>query len=267
MKQLVITGNENGWGSNYIRINDNLIWCNENNVIPYIKLGSETRCFFNGATDNIWELFYNQEPYLGDSFQIDPGFSPSTIDAYFKHPYCTSYENRKNAEQAYLKYIKPNLKEYLNNKIITFMNENHLIPGKYKALHIRGTDWYDQLETRILRTILFPLDKYHSIIKEIVKEDEKLFIMSDNWETINYMGKKFRDVAFYKGAIRAENYNDANAPHNTYTHPDPKMIEDLIIETTVASQAESFIHSEGNTDMTVLLMNATLKNHYIKTIF
>ncbi len=266
MKQLIVKGNEAGWGSNFIRINDQLIWCDENNILPYIKLGSETRCFYDGTTDNIWELFYKQvSPDLGASCQVNEA-PPSCIDSYFGNTYCTSYENRKKAENTYLKYFKPNLKESLNNKIIDFMTENNLTPGTYAALHIRGTDWYDQLRTNILRSTLFPLDRYYGIIKEIVPEEKKLFVMSDNWETIYYMEKKFKDVISYKDAIRAENYTDPDAPHNTYTHRNPKMIEDLILETTVASQAESFIHSEGNTDLMVLLMNASLNSHYIKTI-
>jgi hypothetical protein len=266
MEQFTIRGFEAGWGANFIRINDQLIWCDENNILPYIKLGPETRCFYNGTTENIWELFYNQlSPDLGTSCQVSA--TPSTyIECYFGNALCTSYENRKKVENTYLKYFKPNLKEYLNNKIVDFMSEKGLVPGKYFALHIRGTDWLDQLRMNILRSILFPLDRYYSIIKEIIPEDKKLFVMSDNWETIYYMEKKFKDVVFYKDAIRAENYSDPNAPHNTYTHCDPKMIEDLILEATVASQSEKFIHSEGNTDLMVLLMNATLNSHYIKTI-
>jgi hypothetical protein len=267
MKQFIIKGFEAGWGANFIRINDQLIWCDENNILPYVKLGPETRCFYDGTTNNIWELFYNQlSPELGSSNQTNIMPTVSYIETYFGNDYCTSHENRKKAENTYLKYFKPNLKEYLNNKIINFIIENGLIPGKYVALHIRGTDWYDQLRTNILRSTLFPLDRYYNIIKEIVPEDKKLFVMSDNWETIHYMEKKFKNVISYKNAIRAENYSDSNAPHNTYTHKNPQMIEDLILETTVASQAEFFIHSEGNTDLMVLLMNAALNSHYIKTI-
>jgi hypothetical protein len=267
MKQYIIAGNDAGWGSNFIRINDRLLWCEEKGFIPYIKLGPETRCFYDGTTDNIWELFFNQSPCLGAEHQTNIKETPkSYIETYFRSPKCLSYENRKQVENMYLKYFKPNLKRYLSDKIFSFMEDNKLIPGNYIALHIRGTDWLDQLKLNVLRSTLFPLDRYYSIIKEIVPEDKKLFVMSDNWETIHYMKEKFKDVVFYKDAIRANNYRDANAPHNTYTHRNPKMIEDLILENTVASQSESFIHSEGNTDLTVMLMNASLKNHYIATI-
>lgn len=261
MKQLIIRGNNAGWGSIFFGIIDHIYWCEKNNVAPYIYLGAETDCYWNN-TGNVWELFYYNFPFMGqENIIIVPKYV--IIDTNFRNDYCLSQKNRETGEYIFLKYILPNLKKEMVDKINSIKTNLGLIDNEYVALHFRGTDWDEGRGRR--RSENYSLDKYIKEVEKVYQEGKKLFVISDNTETIIRLKERFNNVVYYDKALRSATYDGQSVHHHLY-RGNPQLVEDLIIETQICSNAHSFIHSEGNVDLMVLLMNANIKSLYIKTI-
>ena len=258
MKKLVITGNGAGWGSNFLKICDQLNWCMDNDTEPYILLGPETECFFNGS--NVWDRFYIQE-HATELFSTE---HKAVIESDFRKPICLSLENRLKGERVYNKYIKPTLKPEVLEKITKFMSSNSLLNNEYDSLHFRGTDWCEHIVGK-RRAVIYPLSRYLDEVEKVYDPNKKLFVMSDNIETINSLKNKFKNVIYYSDILRSDSYDGLSVHHDLY-NKNPKLVEDLIIETTICSLADSFIHSEGNIDLMILIMNSNLKSKYIKTL-
>jgi hypothetical protein len=269
MKQLLITGNSAGWGSNFIRILDYLLYCESNNLEPYINLGPETSCFWNN-TGNVWELFFNNPQFKQNDHINIP--HPGGITTDFKYANCLSSENREKAERVYLKYIEPNIKPRILDKVNKFLIDNDILDKEFESLHFRGTDWaikqdgYHNLITT-LRSKAFPLSKLLENVLRLHSPNKKLFVMSDNHETVNFIKNNINNVISYDSSFRANKYDgpSAHPSWNNNKPGNPKLAEDVIIETLIASKSKEFIHAEGNTDLIVLLMNSKITSKYIKT--
>lgn len=264
----VIKGNSAGWGSQFLTVLAKTITCSINGEIPDVQWDSSCLCYNDGSIPNVWALFY--EPFTTPPEKYDvPKFPYFLCDWTFKDPFCASYENRIIPGTIYNNYIKPAEKQYIKDIVSNFMNANGLVENEYEALHFRGTDWSTiHSPGNKLRSELCPLSWYVEEVRKIYDPNKKLFIMSDNHETINVLKENFTNVVFYDKATRATKYSGPSV-HNSWNNPargNHKLAEDMIIETSIASKAKALIHSEGNVGLVILNMNPNMESKLIRTI-
>lgn len=271
-KQITLRGNNAGWGSNFIRVLDKAIWAERNSASLYVYFGPETKCYYDNKINNLWELCFDSFEFLGKSQQI-PYPDIAFIESNFGDPRCLSSANRNLGEDTYKKYVESKIKPHIKEKVSLLMTEIGLVEGQYDSLHFRGTDWavaqQDRSKlTQNLRSLLFPLSKYVQEVSKYYDPTKKLFVMSDNEETISCLKDNFNNIVYLKDIVRAKTYvgPSVHSSWNSNNPPNSKLIEDITFETLIASKASSFIHSEGNIDLMVLVMNASLTSKYIKTL-
>jgi hypothetical protein len=126
--------------------------------------------------------------------------------------------------------LKPNVKE----KIDTFVSEN-FEGNKVLGVHFSGTDHPEKKH----------MDFYLDYIKEKVKDYDKLFICSDEWDRFRLAEIANKNKAVSYDSIR--NAHPVFSPHPRNDDPEyqHKIAEDVIVEAYLMSKVDYLVCCGG----------------------
>jgi hypothetical protein len=220
----------------------------------YIHWGQESLYYDNENGENVWEYYFenintfnnNQIGYLSDYIEL---FEYDDLD--FK-------QSMNYLINTYVK-IKPFVLEIIDNLIK--IDENVL------GLHIRKTDkntphFHGESE------IALPLDNeiYFKHIDDNLKYFDKIFLASDDIETINIFIEKYGDKIIYnKDCFRSSGNISIHAHHKDISGFKKGL--DVLIDCLCLSRCKYLIKSTSNVSSTAQFFNLNLKSLNLNEIY
>lgn len=268
-KTLLITSRNCGFFSNFMHIVDNLQWCDDNGYKPVIQLEyrnvlplhqgwqySDGRpdvwnYFFKPVSDNIetgqveYSYFFKLSNYImHDGW--DNGQNKGYIwDLTQQGRTDEILANRKRVHATIEKYIKPS---DITAQIINDFKAKHFT-GKVLGVHVRGTDYR-----------FHDFDAYVNAIRQYEKDYDKIYVATDNKETITRMKELFGDkVCYYETELRSEKFIDKVVVFNgdvLKTGADHlKHGQDVLVEALLCSSCDRFICINSGVACSVLYLS------------
>jgi len=265
-----------GFFSSIFQMIDNLKYCELNNIKPIIKWDSIS--LYNNEEENCWGNFFeeiNDGIPVGEFIDIYdlPGINERALfflrDYMMVDPYVGNFrlklwhfsgtmKSASNKEELYnyrveinemiLKYIKPN--EKVLNEVSKIINTEW---DKTLAVHIRGTDYWTNQNT---------LDEFCVRIQDNIEKNkyEKIFVASDNNQSINYIKEKFKNVLYYNTDIR-QNDLTSSAPicHNVSGEKKTKHGMDVLVECILLSKCDKIICVNSNVAAMACFLNPEME--------
>lgn len=259
-----------GFFSSVFQMIDNLKYCEINNIKPIIKWDSLS--LYNNDESNSWVNFFEEindgvpEGVFIDIYDI-PRINERALfflkDYMMIDPYAGNfklklwhflggdeqlYNYRVEINQMILKYIRPNKK--VLNEVDTVINDEW---DNTLAVHIRGTDYsldYNKLESFCER------------IQDNISKNgyTKIFVASDNIESINYIKERFINVLNYDTNLR-QKYLTSSSPicHNVTGHQKVKHGMDVLVESILLAKCNKIICVNSNVAGMACYLNPGMK--------
>jgi len=127
---------------------------------------------------------------------------------------------------------------------------------KILGVHIRKTD-----RSRDLRYTND--DVYFNDIDSIINDYDGLFLVSDNYQSINIFNQKYKDKSFYVDDIKRCEFSDI--VHTMFIDDDDRYKQgwDVLIETYLLSKCHKNIITTSNISTFAICLNTNLKYHYL----
>jgi hypothetical protein len=264
-----------GFFSSLYQIIDNLKYCEINNIKPIIIYDKTFK--YNNNNENAWNNFFepvndsipegnvidirsceNQVElfFLKNFLMVDPfsrNFNLKLWDLYSKGNSIETYNHRMEINNLITKYIKP--KEDILNEVKKFDGFEW---NKILAVHSRGTDFCK--DGNHLDLLLFET-------KRVIEKYgyEKIFIASDNQESINLFCNKFDNVIFYETSLRMDNMNNPQPIfHNVFGEDKVKQGKDVLIESILMSKCDRIICVNSNVSAYSCYLNPEIKINLVR---
>jgi hypothetical protein len=152
---------------------------------------------------------------------------------------------RNDAYVVIKKYIA--LSDSITNVVDKFEKDNFC--GKMLGVHVRGTDYG-----------FHDLNKYIEAIDNILLNYDKIYLATDNNETIDKMKQIYKDkICYYETNLRSEKFIDKVVIFNegVVRNLDDKYKQgqDVLVEATLLSKCDHLICISSGVALSVLLMN------------
>lgn len=252
-------GKNVGFFSNFFGVINNLIWCEKNNKNPVV-FWDKTNLYYDFCRgENVWEYYFNPISSLsyeqGDKIRVSylaPDGSGVKAKGYLLFSKITN-DYRQYMHKVIKKYIT--LKPEVSKKIEKYYNQ-HLRGKKTIGIHVRG-----------FRDGVRPLD-----IKKIIKtantcECDQFFIATDEEKNIEILKNGLNKKIIYYPAHRSLDSNFLYLqPSSKLNVSKAELGEEVLIEATLLSLCNLFIHSASNVALAVLFLNPELKNIYLSPV-
>lgn len=250
-----------GWPSGGLAISltsllNHLAYCEQSNKIPVVYWGKELYYYneggFNGS-HNVFEYYFEPVSNLKYNDNDTINYFCQSCPISFSY-YDTSDEKRFAANQLFNKYVK--IKPVVQKKIDKFYNR-YMARKKTIGIHIRGTD--KKIEEKIVEP--------KEMIKEAIKHADKntqFLISTDEQKILDEMIKllKGRKVIYYK-CNRSLDGEPLHIPtkKNLFIAQNG---EDVLVEMTLLSKCDVFLHTLSNVSSIPLYLNCNLINITLK---
>lgn len=238
-----------GFFSNLFQIIDNLKYCEMNNLKPILRLDGFS---YSDGRDNIWNYYFEEIndsiPYqnnetssffklIGNNFVLDNYHLLNLWNFIFD--YKSQLNHRLEVNSIISKYIKPS--KHISDIVNNFKGEKF---SNTLGIHMRGTDYGFN-----------NLDAYLNKINEIQKDKnyDNIYIMSDNFESIEIISKEYRNCFCYPTNLRMQKLSD---PVLAFSVDNPlKHGEDVLVETYLLSMCKEIICVNSNVSAMALFLN------------
>ena len=263
---LLINTREYGFFSSMFQILDNIKYCEDNDIKPIICLG-EKFIYKSNDIENGWNSFFenindgiiegnaidyssipNGELYIMNNFLL---CEPSTMNLKLKiwEEHVRDPNDRSHRiyiNEFILKYLNP--VSYIHDEIDNFTSSN--FTKNVLGVHIRGTDYGFHNIDAYINQIRLMVDTY---------QYDKIYIASDNKESINIINSKFENVCWYHTELRTENISDS-APvcHIVHDNDKVKHGHDVLIESFLLSKCNRLICINSNVAGMAGYLNPTM---------
>lgn len=238
-----------GFFANFLMFVDNVKYCQQNNIKPIITM--QNNYFYNDGRNDLWNSFF--EPYndniIVGSHTNSQFFKLWDEDFLVRQGKVMVWENFGNNEVSkknrlevneIVKTFKP-IQE-IESVVDQFVNDNFL-NKKVVGVHIRGTDYgFNNLE------------KYVEHIKNYGDYD-KIYVASDNEESIKYIESNLNNVCYYNTDIRKKTINEDVLCRGLSRDKKIKHGQDVLIECLLLSNCHHLVCINSNVAASALYIN------------
>ncbi len=245
---------------NFLGVINNLQYCKKNNLEPIVYWGKHNLYYeetgYQGSK-NVWEYYfepisnasYTSKDYLWNSNRTPDGEEIIPI----ANEYCEKYAKQEFREAGHTiiqEYVK--LKPYIKQKVESFFQE-HMFAKKTIGIHLRGTDKKAEIQPVNPDDILNDAN----VIAQNFPGCQ-FFIATDEERLLKKAQSILKRKVIYYDAYRSSN---GQAIHwGNKKLPKAKLAEEVIIEATLLSRCDFFLHTCSSVSTAVLLLNPQL-NH------
>lgn len=261
---IYVSGGRRGFYSNVLWYLNN---CNRAELLSdNIEFNDFSTNYCDDPTKGFYDFFQRYE--LNNNLKYDYDINIEDIEniRYFKNTqicgFILDFDIRKYINFLIYKYLKIN--ENIKNKIN--LNLKNFKDKKVLGVHIRQTDLY---RSHIDNKLDKPL-KIQDYLKEIennISNYDMLYLMSDNYQSIEIVKNYFKDfpIYFIKDIIRSNNSldNPIFRNNNNKSTDKYKLGEDIIIETELLSKCDKIIITNSNISSYCLVNNLNIEFKYL----
>lgn len=261
---IYVSGGRRGFYSNVLWYLNN---CNRAELLSdNIEFNDFSTNYCDDPTKGFYDFFQRYE--LNNNLKYDYDINIEDIEniRYFKNTqicgFILDFDIRKYINFLIYKYLKIN--ENIKNKIN--LNLKNFKDKKVLGVHIRQTDLY---RSHIDNKLDKPL-KIQDYLKEIennISNYDMLYLMSDNYQSIEIVKNYFKDfpIYFIKDMIRSNNSldNPIFRNNNNKSTDKYKLGEDIIIETELLSNCDKIIITNSNISSYCLVNNLNIEFKYL----
>lgn len=249
-KSLIIKNRtSSGFFSNFLIFVDNVKYCEMNEIKPILTM--ENNYFYNDGRDNLWNSFFepfNDNIRVGE--EIESNFFLLWNEKFLVHQgKVMVWENSENQEEStknrlevYETVKKFTPSKEIQNIVDNFVNTN-FSNQKVIGVHIRGTDYG-----------FHDLDQYVKAIQQYESFD-KVYVASDNQQSIDYIANHFDNVCFYDTDIRKKDINEDVLCRNLSNDLRVKHGQDVFVESLLLSKCNHLISVNSNVAAAALYFN------------
>ena len=239
-----------GLFSNVVFVLNHLAESKKFNYIPIIDMQNYLTVYNElnkiRKTNNAWEYYFKQpskftleEVYKSHNVIITENRFYNNFRYDMENPYFDDFNSvQKLVNDHFLKICNKIKKKYFNQKIL--------------GVHFRGTSYK--------RSVGHPLpatkNQMKNLVKKIMARDNinKILLEKEEKNYLDFFLKEFKDKVIYlKSAYRSDK-NDAftTYPRNNHRY---KLGREILIETILLSECDSFIYLQSNVSGAVLSFN------------
>ena len=248
----------------YLGVVNNLLWCKKNNKVPVVYWGPHSYYYekkgYHGKK-NVWEYYFEPVSTMqykrGDMVHNANAAPDGTRITPVEISLCNKYDElaiRNEAHAIIKEHI--HLRPYLTQKINTFY-QTHMAGKKTIGIHLRGTDKKIEVIPVNIQEMLNDANKlaeeYPGCQFFIATDEEKLLHLAKTvlkGKVINYNSQRSR-----KGkAVHRD---------SKFKHP-AKLGEQVIIEATLLSRCDLFLHTCSSVSTAALFLNPILEHKRYK---
>jgi hypothetical protein len=261
---IYVSGGRRGFYSNVLWYLNN---CNRAEILSdNIEFNDFSTNYCDDPSKGFYDFFQRYE--LNNNLKYDYDINIKDIEniRYFKNTeicgFILDFDIRKYINFLIYKYLKIN--ENIKNKIN--LNLKNFKDKKVLGVHIRQTDLY---RSHIDNKLDKPL-KIQDYLKEIennISNYDMLYLMSDNYQSIEIVKNYFKDfpIYFIKDIIRSNNIldNPIFRNNNNKSTDKYKLGEDIIIETELLSKCDKIIITNSNISSYCLVNNLNIEFKYL----
>ncbi|XP_028518624.1 uncharacterized protein LOC110251199 isoform X3 [Exaiptasia diaphana] len=191
----------------------------------------------------------------------------SLLNLSFRHRDVEGFEGiisrrvRQYANSLIKQYIKvrPNIQQMVDVFFSKYMKGYHVL-----AVHIRGTDHGDEMEDGKLPQLMTWIKnaEYHF---ESLPSPKKIFIASDNSESIRKFISEFGDKVIFTKAHRSYNYEGMDSVHlSNIDHY--KLGTEVLVDILLMAKCRHFLHAESSVASLVAYFNPDIYTHFLDHI-
>jgi len=240
-----------GFFSNLLMILDNLKFCEMRNMKPILRMRN---FIYTDGRDKLWNHYFqpiNDSATEGiiswsDFFKVYPFILVNAIGAAvfweMEQRKQDTKDHRIAVNDICKRYIFPS--DNIKNIIDDFKEKN--FNGKILGVHVRGCDYG-----------FYDMNAYINKINEKISNYDKIYLATDNFETLNLLKGIYGDKLFhYETDIRMPNFKGPVLCFNT----DDKLKhgEDVLIEMFLLSNCDHLISINSNVPLFALYYNKDL---------
>lgn len=261
---IYVSGGRRGFYSNVLWYLNN---CNRAEILSdNIEFNDFSTNYCDDPSKGFYDFFQRYE--LNNNLKYDYDINIKDIEniRYFKNTeicgFILDFDIRKYINFLIYKYLKIN--ENIKNKIN--LNLKNFKDKKVLGVHIRQTDLH---KSYIDNKLDKPL-KIQDYLKEIennISNYDMLYLMSDNYQSIEIVKNYFKDfpIYFIKDIIRSNNSldNPIFRNNNNKSTDKYKLGEDIIIETELLSKCDKIIITNSNISSYCLVNNLNIEFKYL----
>ncbi len=240
-----------GFGSAFLAVLNHLDHCNKTNKTPVVYWGPESFYYnkegFNGS-HNVWEYYFNPTSNLHYAIKDRINMSYGVNNHQHFYYNLISPAKRKEAAALIKKYIKINTP--VLNKIDAFFAQN-MAGKKTIGIHIRGTDKIREEK---------PVEPEQMVLEALKYADNntQFLIASDEQKLLNRIIELLpKNKSIYYDCYRS----DDGKPLHIHRKPSfAQLGEDILVEISLLSKCDIFIHTASNVSSVALYFNPDLPN-------
>ena len=242
------------WGGFFASFNcvlNHISWCERNGKTPVVYWDERSVYHNPGGfyrkTNNVWEYYFESvsRVYAKPSSTINLEFFPKNESMEFCQDYIDQ-STRNKAHSLIAKYIK--IRQRTSTKINTFYNRN-MLKKHTIGIHLRGTDKFKEVA-------LVDAQKIVEVALQHAHNDTQFFVASDEQRLI----QEIRSLLHDRKVISYNCYRSQNGnPLHLGGGPSAAQNgEDVLIEASLLSKCNMFIHTLSNVSTGVLYLNPHL---------
>lgn len=261
---IYVSGGRRGFYSNVLWYLNN---CNRAELLSdNIEFNDFSTNYCDDPTKGFYDFFQRYE--LNNNLKYDYDINIEDIEniRYFKNTqicgFILDFDIRKYINFLIYKYLKIN--ENIKNKIN--LNLKNFKDKKVLGVHIRQTDLHKSYIDNKLDKPL-KIDDYLKEIENNISNYDMLYLMSDNYQSIDIVKNCFKDfpIYFIKDTIRSNNSldNPIFRNNNNKSTDKYKLGEDIIIETELLSKCDKIIITNSNISSYCLVNNLNIEFKYL----
>jgi len=281
-KSLYIHTRDCGFFSSMLQIVDNLKYCDMQGFKPIIDLKPNFRYQFD--EDDPWVNYFepiNDKVIEGDLISIDnisneglyllENFILVNPSRYNFKGYIWElisnnspeiYQNRMEVHKIISKYLKPN--QFIKNEVSQFKMEN--FGGKMLGVHIRGTDFNFENNPDLSE---YNIEKIIISIKKLILEHgyTKIYLASDNQESLDIITNEIPNSFFYKTDFRAEKFFNLLPSFKIFDQKDMvKQGQSVLIESILLSSCDGLLCINSGVSSFSAYLNPNMDIHLMTRI-
>ncbi len=213
---------------------------------------------FNGVKDNVWEYYF--EPLS----KAQPSKPFHAMYCAPDNSYILSFNTMNKIDKPYRRYVNYFIKKYIKikapilKKIYDFYQAN-MAGKKTVGIHVRGTDHYEEVNAEPLSVIINKANEF---------KDVQYLVATDEQKILDELKKYLNGKVISYDCYRSTDGYSIQPSHHNIKRPHPAQYgEDVIVEVSLLSKCDIFLHGLSNVAMAVLYFNPESDNyHFGKTV-
>ena len=251
-----------------------LVYADMYRLVPVVRFeNSELYSEADDIVDNInlFECFFNQyQNYKTQEVLI----SKNVVFMETYHMKTIPSEKVFDQDNLTVRQLGTIIRKYirLNQSLMKYINNNNVVlgeKGKVIGVHVRGTDYKAGYRGH---PVYVPVEDYIKKVRDVLDKNDcyRIFLATDEVETIELFNKEFHDILIYNDVYRAkENGNIGmhctigEEPRKNHKH---MLVNEVMLDMLSLSYCDVLIGSKSNVVYNAILYKKSRNERYENVI-